>query len=178
MNYMRMSKMLLVYIRKWGEIMRVQTLKSYTRDNLENYLKSYNTKTKRLSQLLLLSENDIRLAELSQAFFFSNEEFEKGNHFSVFTNEEYFSNKEFLSSNSKYVDLFNRKKNARVKLKNLYRDEIEDERVKQNYSYYKLSKLLKVSQSNIDCFFKKNDNKKISNEKLEELISLLKENKE
>lgn len=154
--------------------MRVQTLKSYTRNNLEKYLDSYSTKTKSLSNLLELSKKDNRVAELSQAYFNAEFEFKKGNMFFVYTGEKFLSKNEFLSSNTKYLDLFNRKKMASKGVKNLYREKLEVKRKEKNLSYYKFAKLLKTPQSNVDCFFKKNDDHKLSQKALGELMLLLK----
>lgn len=142
--------------------MRPQTLRSYTTNNLEKYLRTYNIKQKRVSTLLRLSQKDSRVAELSQAFFFAQEKMDTGNLFATYTDEEYKSSDEFLKSNNKFVYLFNGKKRSATAYKMLLKKKLLNKKEQQGYSYYKMAKLLETSQSNVDLFFKKDQHNKMS----------------
>lgn len=154
--------------------MRVQTLKSYTRKNLNSYLSTMNVSTCSYSVLLERSKKDDRLAELSQAFFFAQEKMLEANMFSHFTDESYATYKEYLASDSKSVVLFNEKVRGAAKYKDMLRNMVEKLRKALGYTYYKLSKLLNTSQSNVTYFFKNKEDNKLSTVKLEELLKLLK----
>ena len=153
--------------------MRHQTLRSYTINNLDKYLSTYTNKQKRLSTLLLLSKNDSRLAELSQSFFFANNKMDEGNLFFEYTNEKYDSLPEFLASNNKFVYLFNKKQEAKLERKKLLRIKLLEKKMKNDYSFYKMAKLLNTSQSNVDLFFKKEEYNKMSTEQLRRLDKII-----
>ena len=153
--------------------MRSQTLKSYTTSNLEKYLNTYKNKQKRLSTLLKLSKKDSRVAQLSQAYFFANNKIEQGNLFFEYTGEQYNTYSDFLDSDSKFVYLFNKKRDARIRRKKSLRIKILKKKEENNYSYYKMTQLLNSSQSNISLFFKKEEYDKMSTSQLERLNKMM-----
>lgn len=148
--------------------MRYQTLKTYTKDKLEEYYK----KPLFFKQLLKDAENDQRLAEAAQAFFLANNQQAKADAFSKYTSEKY-SVEEFKDSPQKYARQFRSKQSNRMEAKLELKEYVLEEMAKKNVTFYKLAKHLNTSQSNVDCFFKKNDMNKLSFEQLMKLRDFL-----
>lgn len=150
--------------------MRHQTLKTYTKDKLQEYY----GKPLFFKSLLVDAKNDYRLAEAAQAFFLANNQQEKADAFSVFTKEKYLVS-EFPQSNQKYARQFSRKQKNRVEAKLELKNYVLEKMEKKNLTFYKLAKHLNTSQSNVDWFFKKNDLNKLSLEQLLKLRMLVSE---
>ncbi len=156
--------------------MKNQTLKSYTQNKLKWYTnKYYDVTTFRLTQLLKLSlENkDVRLAEVSQAYFWTLKDY-RAEKFSELTNEKFKDFNEFLSSNQKYVSEYNYELKKVQEDKNKYRKLLKVMLKRNNFSLYTVSvKFLKTNQSNVSRFFNKGENKTLSLEKLSKLYTML-----
>lgn len=148
--------------------MRTQTLKTYTKDKLQEYYK----KPLYLKQLLLDSHKDVRLAEAAQAYYLAHGKQKEANLFAPFSKQQ-FSVEEFPTSNQKYVAQFEYNKMvdkvAKMKLKDFVLTTAET----KNVSFYRLAKTLGTSQSNVDCFFKKNQENKLSFNQLMKLKEYL-----
>lgn len=148
--------------------MRTQTLKTYTKNKLQEYYK----KPLYLKQMLLESKTDVRLAEAAQAYYLAHGKQKEANLFAEFSKQKFTVN-EFPNSTQKYASQFAHKqmvgKVAKMKLK----DFVLETAMRKNVSFYRLAKELKTSQSNVDYFFKKDQENKLSFDQLLKLKEFL-----
>lgn len=150
--------------------MRKASLKSYVKNNFDLYLKTYKNSSKRYYWLLKKSKQDQRLAELAQAYFLLNDDFEKSKSFVKYTKENFESKDEFKKSNSKYPTQYRMFWASEDQTKNYFRKKLLYLFKKNKITLYKVSKTLNTHQSNVSLFFNKKYNKKLSLEKLEKLM--------
>lgn len=148
--------------------MRVPTLKSYIK---EQFLKE-NENSLSFAKALETSKKRKSLATYAQAFFLSLGEQEKADAFASFTKVE-LTVEEFSTSSQKLVVEFEKIKMQELLAKIKLRDFIAKEMKTKNLTFYKIAKLLQTSQSNVDCFFKKEEMNKLSIDQLKKLKTLI-----
>ena len=149
-------------MKKWGEIMRKESLRTYTKNKL---LDLYQGKLY-FSKLFAESKNSMRLAESCQAYYLAHGDQVKADAFSKFTGEK-FSVDEFESSNQKYAYEFRRGKNDEHEYKNFMYDELVKFLQNTKKSEYWLAKELKTTPGNLYSFLKKKQFNTLSKEKFE-----------
>lgn len=148
--------------------MRVPTLNSYIK---EQFLLA-NNKSLSFKIALERSKTNKNLAVTAQAYFLSTNDQSKANEFSRYTKVNVLVSELESSSLKPVKDFFAMKQNEII-IKRKLRDFIAKEMKIKNLTFYKIAKLLQTSQSNIDCFFKKNEFNKLSLAQLEKLKTLI-----
>lgn len=151
--------------------MRTKTLKGYVKDSLSNYLTQYKNPSFRFNWLLEKSKDDVRLAELSQAYFLL-EKREGAEMFNQYSNYLFHDLDDLLNSDNKYVNEYEKYLNSLYEYRGVYRSELKKYVVETKLTMYRVSKLAKTNQSNVTRFFE-GDDKALSDEKLQLLVRKL-----
>ena len=147
--------------------MKYQTLKSYIRRKFVNYLNDHYPGQKQyLSQLLVLSKDNYRLAVICQSYFIMHKNIDTSNLFASYTGESYKSIEEFEKSKNKYVIQFKERLSYRNGGKRLFVDKINEIIKQGNISISKVAKETNMDRSNLYKVLKHNDFDRLANDKL------------
>ena len=157
--------------------MKQKSMKSYVTDKLSTFLSDYHEKNFRYKYLYFESQKDIRLAELSQAYFYLLND-KRAHSFKKFTGIEFENKKEFQQSDTKYVLEYTNYLTRKSNMKSLYRKKIMDHITKKNMTMYKVAQMSGTNQSNVSQFFLKLNDSTMSEDKLSKLLILMKNKKD
>ena len=153
--------------------MKQKSMKSYVTDKLETYLSEYHEKNFRYKYLYLKSKEDIRLAELAQAYFYLSND-KRADSFIELTGIEFDNKLEFEDSDTKYVLEYVDYLKRKGEMKSLYRKKLMEHFKERNITMYKASKMAATNQSNLSQFFLKLNDSALSEEKLNLLLKQMK----
>ena len=147
--------------------MKYQTLKSYIRRKFINYLNDHYPGQKQyLSQLLVLSKDNYRLAVICQSYFIMHKNIDASNLFASYTGESYKSIEEFEKSKNKYVIQFKERLTYRDGGKKFFVNKINKLIEEYKLSISQVAKETNMDRSNLYKVLKHNDFDRLSNDKL------------